>query len=190
MDIRIFCGNQVCKNLKEENEEHTLFAAITDQAFTLLNVGNNKYSACLGYFMQYFNKEEQCPILEEENDNNNNKRTCLQSNNIRISIYGTSNKTKEKSDCGLNGIKNIIQTNIDYIDNLINTGAAALYKPAIDYFKKIGYEEGFSMSGLPYDYRQFISNNNLLKKLLYIKLKDYIIILGRKLLLLLIHMVI
>ena len=163
MAIRIFCGNQVCNNLNEENEEHTLFAAITDQAFTLLNIGNNKYSACLGYFMQYFNKEEQCPILEEENDNNN-KRTCLQSNNIRISIYGTSNKTKEKSDCGLNGIKNIIQTNIDYIDNLINTGAAALYKPAIDYFKKIGYEEGFSMSGLPYDYRQFISNNNFAKE--------------------------
>ncbi len=97
MAIRIFCGTQVCNNLNEENEEHTLFAAITDQAFTLLNIGNNKYSACLGYFMQYFNKEEQCPILEEENDNNN-KRTCLQSNNIRISIYGTSNKTKEKSD--------------------------------------------------------------------------------------------
>ena len=63
MAIRIFCGTQVCNNLNEENEEHTLFAAITDQAFTLLNIGNNKYSACLGYFMQYFNKEEQCPIL-------------------------------------------------------------------------------------------------------------------------------
>ena len=78
MDIRIFCGNKVCKNLKEENEEHTLFAAITDQAFTLLNIGNNKYSACLGYFMQYFNKEEQCPIIKENKINNKNKRTCIQ----------------------------------------------------------------------------------------------------------------
>ena len=91
--------------IKEENEEHTLFAAITDQAFTLLNVGNNKYSACLGYFMQYFNKEEQCPIIKENKINNKNKRTCLQSNNIRITIYGASKKTKKKSKCGLKGIK-------------------------------------------------------------------------------------
>ena len=170
MDIRIFCGKQVCKNLKEENEEHTLFAAITDQAFTLLNVGNNKYSACLGYFMQYFNKEEQCPIIKENENNNKNinnnknKRTCLQSNNIRITIYGASKKTKKNSKCGLKGITNLIQTEIDYLDNMINSGAAALYKPAIDYFKKIGYEEGFSMSGLPYDYRQFVSNNKFAKE--------------------------
>ena len=168
MDIRIFCGKQVCKNLKEENEEHTLFAAITDQAFTLLNIGNNKYSACLGYFMQYFNKEEQCPIIKENKINNKinnkNKRTCLQSNNIRITIYGASKKTKKKSKCGLKGITNLIQTEIDYLDNMINSGAAALYKPAIDYFKKIGYEEGFSMSGLPYDYRQFVSNNKFAKE--------------------------
>ena len=30
MDIRIFCGNQVCKNLKEENEEK--FLQITELA--------------------------------------------------------------------------------------------------------------------------------------------------------------
>ena len=165
MDIRIFCGNKVCKNLKEENEEHTLFAAITDQAFTLLNIGNNKYSACLGYFMQYFNKEEQCPIIQEnKNEKNKNKRTCLQSNNIRITTYGTSKNTKKNSKCGLKGITNLIQTEFDFLDNKINSGAAALYKPAIDYFKNIGYEEGFSMSGLPYDYRQFVSNNKFAKE--------------------------
>ena len=76
---------------------------------------------------------------------------------------------QKNSDCDLNGIKTIIQTNFDYLDNLINSGAAALLKPAIDYFKKMGYEEGFSMSGLAW---QFVSNNNLQKKLLNIKLKD------------------
>ena len=64
-EMRVFCGDSVCKG--DTIEEHPFFVALLDPATNILNTDSNKYSGCLGFFMQFFNKKDECPKMKNGN---------------------------------------------------------------------------------------------------------------------------
>ena len=49
---------------------------------------------------------------------------------------------------------------IDAMDERVNQGMLRSFGPFIEHLEKKGYKPGFSLAGIPNDYRQFISLNN------------------------------
>ena len=150
--VKFYCGNAICK-YHDKVEEHNLF--ITGfGSFQLLELGNiNKYSACLGYFMSFFNTKDACA------PDTSDKYVCNYSKNIKIGYYGINESVKNKGKCGLNAIQNVIMTGVDSMDDQVNTGLLRSYKPLIKKLEQSGYKAGFSLGGIPNDYRRFVSNN-------------------------------
>lgn len=156
-EIRIFCGDTVCGDTSKEREEHPLFIGLFDDAFTILGSKNDKYSSCLGYFMNHFQNENECPTV-------NGKKICKHSKYVKVGFFGGTTETKPKSRCGIEGIQNIIQSGSLPVDKIVNIGAARSYEQISNKLKDRGYEEGFSFAGLPNDYRRFLATNNFAKK--------------------------
>ena len=152
-EIRLYCGNTVCKNESVTKEEHPLLFAFDEPAFGL-DTGAKSYSACLGHIANYFRNENECP-------KNNGKNICFYSKYVKVSYYGGTESTLIDSKCGIEGICNIVQTNSLYVDNIINEyiGSSQVYKPIVNKLKSRGYKEGFSLGGLPNDYRRYIATN-------------------------------
>ena len=155
-EIRLFCGDTICPKLTVEKEEHPLFVGLLDEAFTILGSEKDKYSSCLGYFMNHFQNENECPKV-------NDKNICKHSPYIKVGFYGSSTKTESKGRCGVEAVQNIIQSGILLIDDAVNIGAAKSYETVSKKLIKRGYEEGFSLAGLPNDYRRFLATNNFAK---------------------------
>ena len=156
-EIRLYCGDSVCKDESTESEEHPLFVALLDKGFTLLGSKNDKYSSCLGYFMNYFQNESECPTL-------NGKKLCYHSQYVKIGFYGGTTKTRTKGKCGVEGVQNVIQSGNLLVDSLVNIGAAKSFKTMHKRLTKRGYQEGFSLGGLPNDYRRYLATNNFAEK--------------------------
>ena len=156
-EVRIYCGDTICKDESVESEEHPLFVSLIDKTFTILGSEGDKYSSCLGYFMNYFQNENECPTL-------NNKKLCYNSPYIKVGFYGGTTKTESKGKCGIEGVQNVIQSGSITIDNIVNIGAAKSYKSISKKLIKRGYQEGFSLGGLPNDYRRFLATNNFAEK--------------------------
>ena len=79
-EIRVFCGDTICKDEDDEHEEHAVFVALFDKSFTIVSLlGDDKYSSCLGYFMNYFQNEKECPIID-------GKSICNYSPYIKLDI--------------------------------------------------------------------------------------------------------
>ena len=152
-EIRLFCGESICPDESVEREEHPLFIGLLDEAFSILGSKWDKYSSCLGYFMNHFQSETECPKV-------NNKYICKHSPYIKVGFYGGTTKTESKGRCGVEGVQNIIQSGILTVDNIVNIGAAKSYETISNKLIKRGYEEGFSLGGLPNDYRRFLATNN------------------------------
>ena len=152
-EIRLFCGDTICSDLSVSKEEHPLFMGLLDSAFTILNSDKTKYSSCLGYFMTYFQNENECPKL-------NNKNLCHYSPYIKVGYYGSSSKTKSKGRCGVEGVIDILQSENSVIDKIINIGAARSFESVSKALLDKGYNEGFSFAGLPNDYRRYLATNN------------------------------
>lgn len=152
MEMRVFCGDSICKDNKNI-EEHPLFISLTDKPTAILNRDSNKYSACLGFFMQFYNNKDECPVTDDS------KKVCYYSPYVEIGFYGSSSTLYTKSRCGLSAIQNVIQTGSVYLDAIINQGAPKVYKNMINRLKEMGYRDGFSYAGLPYDYRRFLYKN-------------------------------
>jgi hypothetical protein len=145
-ELRVFCGDSVCYNPDSTYEEYNLFISLLNGPFDIVSTGPDKYAACLGFFMQFYNNEEY--------------PSAKQSPYIKIYPYGMTDESKENSKCGLEGVRNVIMGPGGIADELANQGAAKGYSDIIKSLKKMGYEEGFSLMGLPYDYRRFLSTNN------------------------------
>ena len=106
-NIRLFCGNDVCKNEKKQNEEYSILLSFTDP-FGIQNlpkiVLNNrdnpwdpyfyvwdpidikfdekkKYGACLGHIANYYQNENECPKVD-------GKKICYYSKYIKVGYYG------------------------------------------------------------------------------------------------------
>ena len=152
-EIRLFCGDTICADLSADKEEHPLFVGLLDPAFSILNTDKSKYSSCLGYFMTYFQNQNECPTL-------NNKKLCKYSPYVKVGYYGSSTKTQTKGRCGVEGVIDVIQSENSVIDKIINIGAAKSFETVSKALLDKGYTEGFSFGGLPNDYRSYIATNN------------------------------
>ena len=151
MEMRIFCGNSICKD--DSIEEHPLFISLLDPPTSILDLNTNKYSSCLGFFMQFYNNKNECP------NDDNGKSICYYSKYVEIGYYGSSKNLVSKSKCGLNGVQNVIQTGKDTLDTIVNQGAPKVFRSMINRLTEMGYREGFSFAGLPFDYRRFLYKN-------------------------------
>ena len=152
-NLRLFCGKTLCPDETKIREEHPLFMALMDKAFTVLGDKNDKYSSCLGFMMTFFQNENECPKV-------NGKNICNYSKYIKVGFYGGSEDTVKKGKCGVEGVQNIIQTGDKALDSLVNLGAAKSYAEMAKSLIKRGYSEGFSLAGLPNDYRRYLATNN------------------------------
>ena len=71
-NLRVFCGDSLCKDETKVYEEHALFMGVFDKAFTILGTENDKYSSCLAFIMNFFQNPKECPTV-------NNKNLCYYS---------------------------------------------------------------------------------------------------------------
>ena len=157
--VRFFCREDVCGFPKQKPyEEHDLFVTGFGP-FQLSVIGDiNKYSACLGYFLTFFNSKDVC---SPDDDEGRDKNVCNYSKNIKIGYYGSSQSTKNDGKCGLNAIQNVVMVGIrsKLLEEKVNTGAFKYYNTLIKKLEEKGYKAGFSLGGIPNDYRKFLSNN-------------------------------
>ena len=152
-EIRLYCGKKVCPDITATKEEHPLLIALLDSAFTILGTNDDKYSACLGFIANYFQNPAECDQVD-------GKSTCFYSKYIKVGFYGGTTKTLENSRCGVEGVSKVIQSGYQTVDNLINLGAANSLGKISEKLIEKGYKEGFSIGGLPNDYRRFLATNN------------------------------
>ena len=155
--IRFYCGENICTYpINNFNEEHDLFVSGLGN-FRLTIIGDvNKYSGCLGYFLTFFNTKDVCAPDDEKGQD---KYVCNYSKYIKIGYYGSTNKSKDKAKCGLNAIQNVVMAGNEIFEEIVNDGVFQSYKPLINSFIQSGYKPGFSLGGIPNDYRRFLSNN-------------------------------
>jgi len=152
-NLRLYCGNSLCANETVIREEHPLFVALLDDAFTILGNQQDIYSSCLGFMMNFFQNENECPKVDGKN-------ICYYSKYITVGFYGGTPETEQKGRCGIEGVQNIIQTGESILDKLVNIGAAKSFGAMAKSLIKRGYQEGFSLGGLPNDYRRYLATNN------------------------------
>ncbi len=155
--IRLFCGDRICRDEGVMSEHHSLFISLDDNAFGILNIFSNsdKYSSCLGLFMNYFQNPNECPTVDGQ-------KICYKSDYIKVGFYGGTQLTKLNSRCGIEAIENVIQSDYygpNYLANK-HIAAAKSYKTLSEKLIARGYKEGFSLAGLPNDYRRFLATNN------------------------------
>ena len=147
--MRLFCGDTICKDETNENEEYVIFPAILDSPFQIrVNDKYNKYTACQGFFYSFYNTKSECP------ENN-----CRYSDGIRISYYGGTKNTKSESQCGINSLENVIYAGKLLPPLITNKLTAANFYIMIQNYRKMGYKDGFSAVGISYDYRRYIHSN-------------------------------
>ena len=103
-EIRLYCGNDVCKNEKETKEDHRLLFSALDGAFGIEITNSKKHGSCLGYISNYFMNENECP------KNDKNKNICFHSKYIKVAYYGGTNSTINEGRCGVEAISDIFQT--------------------------------------------------------------------------------
>ena len=153
--MRFYCGSEVCPYTDKEEEEYNFFISALPP-FPIIEISNiNKYSACLGYFLTFYNSKKACASYDEAKDD----YVCNYSENIRVGYYGSITDSQSRGKCGLNAIQNAVMT-FDSLDEKINQGLLRSFGPLISRLEKKGYKPGFSLAGIPNDYRQFISINN------------------------------
>ena len=147
--MRLFCGNTVCIDDTDEIEEYVIFPAILDSPFQIrVNSRTNKFTACQGFFYSFYNSKNECP------ENN-----CRYSDAIRISFYGGTKDTKTESQCGINSLENILYLGKLFPTAISNKLTSANFYVMVQYYRNMGYRDGFSASGLPFDYRRYIHSN-------------------------------
>ncbi len=171
VDLRLYCGESVCPNDGANGyEEHVIWPALFDSPFKMHVSGDeNKYSACWGYFFKFYNVNE-CPKLEV-NKNEKSKTTenddeiveeviCTHNSAVRITFSGSTKDTLNKSKCGIGPASNIVSVGSTPIkESWVNSGGSIGYQYMMERYQKMGFRTGFSMAGLPYDFRRFISTN-------------------------------
>lgn len=181
--IKFYCGKKVCEKTNSNDEYKDLWFNIGHDGFTLYRnpwelLGKNEtdlkendefestedtwnwdnlYGACLGFFFRIFNDENECPVIPSSN-----KKICGYSNSITISYQGGFyDDYKEDSECGLKAISNIMSSTFIW-----DIDATNIFGKLINGLTDMGYVKGFSLTGIPYDFRRFISTNEYARKVL------------------------
>ena len=65
--LRIYCSDSVCSNESNEHEEFPLFLGIWDSQASILKLSHNEYDSCLGFLMNFFQKDDECPKVNNTN---------------------------------------------------------------------------------------------------------------------------
>ena len=136
--LKFFCLSDVCPNIKNIQDLEYFFSL--SGAFGFGTGGGNKYNACFSYLMNVFNKEEDCA-----------SNTCTISDYINIMFDGGTEKTYKKSNCGTSSIDNIAYAKL-------LSKSTNVFGEILDLLEDIGYNYGFSMGGIPNDFRKFATN--------------------------------
>ena len=148
--MQFYCGANLCYGDAEFVEENLFISALGPFQVVAFD-DENKYSACLGYFLSFFNSENACASY------NNDEHVCNYSPHIKIGYYGITHYTNDKGKCGLEAIRDVVM--IDFpVD--VDLGVAKSMGVLIDKLENKGYEAGFSLAGIPNDYRQFLAKND------------------------------
>jgi hypothetical protein len=162
-ELRFFCGNTICQKgffYDYKNEEYTLWPSLFDSPFKLYIDKSNPDNSCMSYVMRIFKNEEECPRLNNKENNNNSKPICLYSKYIKVTYSGNTEKTKENLQCGIKPVSRILDPGYSIIpEKAVNSGFTAVYYNLAENLKSKGYKEGFSMAGLPYDFRVLSKEN-------------------------------
>jgi hypothetical protein len=104
--MRFYCGTKICFDKDNTKEEKDLFVSGIGpfQLVELDDDKTNKYGACTGYFLTFFNTKKACSLYDEKNDD----YICNYSENIKIGFYGFRTSDKNHIKCGLNAIKDVV----------------------------------------------------------------------------------
>ena len=149
LKMRLYCGETVCKDETNESEEYVIFPSIFDSPFQIrVTKDINKYTACQGFFYSFHNNKNECP-----------EQNCHYSDGVRISYYGGTKKTKSESNCGINAQENILYAGKMIPSIITNKLISANFYVMIQNYRKMGYKDGFSQAGIPFDYRRYIHSN-------------------------------
>ena len=150
--VKFYCGKVIC----EENdlEEADLFISATPPFNLFVMDDSNDYSGCLGYFLTFFNNEDACANLNKKQG----KHVCNYSPHIKVGYYGTIKRNIEEGKCGLEAIRNVVMA-YPVPSNIVNQGYLQSMGVIIKRLENKGYEAGFSLAGIPNDYRQFLAKN-------------------------------
>ena len=151
--LRIYCSDSICSNESNEHEEFPLFLGIWDSQASILKLSHNEYDSCLGFLMNFFQKDDECPKV-------NNTNICYYSKGIRISYYGNSEGTKNEGKCGVTAIENLIQHRAYFG---FNNKASESFHSIVARLTQRGYNFGFSLGAIPNDYRRYLATNNFAK---------------------------
>ena len=155
-NIRLYCGDHICKEESKTSEEHPLLFSLLEKPFGIEIFNENEYGACLGHIASYFQNEQECPKVQ-------NKSTCFYSKYVKVGYYGGTTDTIKESRCGIEGISNVVQTGDLLFDALLSESfvkVAGSFYSISKKLIKVGYSEGFSLVAVPNDYRRYLATNN------------------------------
>jgi len=142
-------------NLSEEEEEQLSEEEIKYENLKITWDRNNRYGACLGFFLTIFNNKDECPVINETKEGDTEEkitRICGHSQNIQISYGGGFINKDTNSSCGVSAVENVLYS-------FVNSEKANVFKHMTDYLVLQGYEKGFSLAAIPNDFRKFINTN-------------------------------
>lgn len=147
--LKFYCLSEICKDADEDEriEEYRLFLKLFGPFGFLKSITDaNLYNACFSYFMTIFN-EDECPF---------GNNTCTKSDYVKVIFFGGTNDTQKRCKCGTEASRDVFLTH-EFMSNLI--GTSKVYGDIIDLFLNSGYETGFSLGGIPNDFRKFVATN-------------------------------
>jgi hypothetical protein len=125
--MRFYCGSELCSDINNTNESRDLFISVIGP-FQLVEYDNrNKYAACTGYFLTFFNSKNACASYDEKNDD----YICNYSENIKIGFYGFRTSDKNHIKCGLNAIKDVVLAEGN-LGPFVNKGVLRSFGPLIE----------------------------------------------------------
>ena len=176
--IKFYCAKYVCSSESDNEENRDLWFNLGEKGFSLVEwpgqgkenqepnendihssifnwEHDNLYSGCLGLFMTMFNNEDECPILD-----GSNKKICGHSHNIKISYEGGFLNSKDEADCGINAIENVLSSPIERLPEVVWKEKSNIFGLLVENLENLGYTRGFSLAGVPNDFRRFISTND------------------------------
>eukprot|EP01016_Furgasonia_blochmanni_P047212 TRINITY_DN6918_c0_g1_i1.p1 TRINITY_DN6918_c0_g1~~TRINITY_DN6918_c0_g1_i1.p1 ORF type:complete len:723 (+),score=126.39 TRINITY_DN6918_c0_g1_i1:203-2371(+) len=149
-DIFEACGWQHCDledtwTLKKPQPEYTLWIPTVGEPINFLHP-NYQDSVCWSLLASLkYRKDKNGQVHYDSPEG------------TRVTWYGDTNETAKESECGNRAIRDLL--NIASIE----PGGSKNYKDFIAGLEDLGYVSGYSMQGLPYDFRKSMTTNGFEK---------------------------
>ena len=147
--MRFFCLHHICPYIDQPDEYFLFFYLEGPFGFMKSLIGTkNLHNACFSFFMTIFNGDE-CPLK---------KNICTKSEYIKVTFDGGTKESYQDSQCGVWAIKDVFLSS----DNFITRGylnTSKVYAEIREMLIENGYNYGFSLGGIPNDFRRFVATN-------------------------------